>query len=92
VSLSPEELRAEAELRVRRALAHIQQAQNALGSACSELSALEHGYPTQQAVSKVYDRVHELWYRVQRFQQSGRFRLDRTNVEALERRQAAPQP
>ncbi len=89
MSLSPERLKAEAELRIRRALAHIQRAQNELAAACSELSALEYGYPTQKAVSKVYDAVHAVWYRVQRFQLSGRFRLDPTNVEALERREGA---
>lgn len=86
MSLSPEQLRAEAQLRVLRALEKIQEAQNQLGQACAELSALQGGVPVWKATSKLYDRVHALWYRVERFRQQGRYRLDSVNVQALERR------
>lgn len=85
---SPGQLRAEAQLRVQKALDHIQQAQNELGSACAELSALVGGIPVWKATGTLYDRVRALWYRVESFRARGRFQLDSINVEALERRAA----
>jgi hypothetical protein len=87
MKLSEVEIRAEARLRIERALANIQEAQNQLGNACAELSALEGGVPVWKATSKLYDSAHALWYRVERFRQQGRYRLDSINVQALERRQ-----
>ena len=84
--LTEEQLRAEALRRVSRALALIEQAQNDLGSACAELSALEGGMRVWNACRKLTDRVHEFWYRIDGFRASGRFKLDGTNVAALARR------
>ena len=88
-ALTQEQLRAEAVLRVRRALAKVETAQNALNEACAELSALEGGIPVWTACHKLADKVHAFWYRVDRFRSGGKFKLDGTNVEALERRLAA---
>lgn len=90
-ALTPEQLRAAANDKVRRALMLIERAQNDLGSACAELSALEGGIPVWTACHKLTDKVHAFWYRVDRFRSSGRFKLDGTNVEALERRLTANQ-
>ena len=87
--LTDAQLRAAAEERVRRAMALVERAQNDLASACGELSALVGGIPVWKACHKLTDRVHAFWYRVQRFQQGGKFKLDRVNVEALERRLSA---
>lgn len=50
--------------RVRRALAHIQNAQAELGRAHSELSTLRGGFAEYRKAGKLYDAVHALWYRV----------------------------
>lgn len=69
--------------RISMALARIQRAQNELASACGDLSALCGGIPLWNACSKLTDKVHAFWYRVDGFRQGGRYTLDRTNVEAL---------
>lgn len=84
-TLTKEQLRAAAEARVRNALAHIQEAQNHLGAAREQLSALCGGIPVWKSAGKLYDRVHTFWYRVERFRQRGRFKLDDSNIKALER-------
>jgi hypothetical protein len=89
VVLTPEQLKAVATLRVERAMALIEEAQNKLASACAELSALEGGVPVWNACHKMTDHVHTFWYRVQRFRQSGKYRLDSMSVESLRQRIAA---
>lgn len=84
--LTAEQLRTAANDKVRRALVLIERAQNDLGSACAELSALEGGIPVWTACHKLADRVRSFWYRVDRFRAAGKFKLDGTNVEALQRR------
>lgn len=86
--LSPDELRATAIASVRKALDHLQRAQDELGAACAELSRLNGGVPVWKAASKLYDAVHALWYRVDSFRAGGRFELDSINVEALQKRRA----
>lgn len=88
-ALTEQQLRAAAQDRVRRALTHIEAAQNHLASARAELSALEGGIPVWTACHKLTDRVHGFWYRIDRFRSSGRYRLDGTNIEALQRRLTA---
>jgi hypothetical protein len=56
--------RAEAKVRMLRALSHIQRAQDELGKAAGVLSSLQYGHPAQAATMRVYDRVKEVWYRV----------------------------
>lgn len=87
-TMSPERLRAESQARVRLALNHIQEAQNHLGHACSALSSLNGGHKVQQSTSKLYDRVHTLWYQVEGFRMRGRFELDDTNVDGILKREA----
>ncbi len=58
-------LDAEAKRRVRVALRQIEEAQNLLGQACSTLSSLCYAHSQQLATSKLYDRVHAHWYKVQ---------------------------
>lgn len=69
--------RAEAKLRILRALAHVQRAQDELGRAAGELSTLRFGHPAQRAVMRVYDRVHEVWYRVNALLVHPRVEVDR---------------
>lgn len=88
-TLSPEDLKRAARERVQRAMTLIERAQNDLGAACAELSALEGGIPVWTACHKLTDKVHAFWYRVERFRNGGRYKLDGTNVEALQRRLAA---
>lgn len=90
-TLSPETLRLAARERVQRAMTLIERAQNDLGAACAELSALEGGIPVWTACHKLTDKVHAFWYRVDSFRQRGRFKLDGANVEGLARRLAASQ-
>jgi hypothetical protein len=82
-SPTPEQLRAEAEARVRRALAHIQEAQNHLGHAQAELSGIERGVRAWRLVGRLYDRVHAAWYRVEAFRKAGRFTLDGISTDTF---------
>jgi hypothetical protein len=86
------EARAEANRRVRKALDHIQEAQNHLGRAQAELSALEHGAVVWKAAGALYDRVHAFWHRVEAFRQKGRFRLDSIARESLAKRLSEEAP
>lgn len=81
------DMRAAATVRIERALALIERAQNDLGSACGELSALEGAIPVWKATSAKYDQVKALWYRIHNQRMLGRYRLDETNIEAELRRQ-----
>lgn len=86
------QIRAATLAKINRALACIQEAQNQLGTACGELSALMYGAPTHRACSKLYDRVHAFWYTVSSLQNKRGVRLDSTNIEGLRKaleRQAA---
>lgn len=85
-TLTEEQIRAGGTERLRRAMALIERAQNDLASACSELSALEHCSPIWKKCHSLTDHVHAFWYRVQRQLNSGKFRLDSTNIEGLARR------
>lgn len=81
-------LQAEARMRVRSALDHIERAQGELCSACQELSALIGGTPSWKATSRLHDSVKALWYRVEDFRQRGKYSLDSINVEAFLTRRA----
>lgn len=85
-----EQCRAEADMKIRKALALIERAQNDLSSACAELSAITYGCPVWKATSGMTDKVHALWYRVHNFRMRGKFGLDSMNTEALARRLASP--
>jgi hypothetical protein len=85
---SPEQVRAEAIVRIERALELIERAQHDLDSACAELSTIVGGIPVWRATSKMGDRVEALWYRVENFRKVGRFALDSTHIEVLARRLA----
>lgn len=86
--VDPKVLRAESMARVFRALELVERAQNSLDSACAELSTLNHGHPHQQAVSKMADKVKDLWWRVNKFCNSGQFVLDDDHVRLLLQRRA----
>ncbi len=75
-------LDAEAQRRVRVALRQIEDAQNKLGDACATLSSLIGAIPHWQATSKLHDRVHAHWYKVQQaLQGNGKIKLDGVNAE-----------
>lgn len=82
--LTDDQIRQATQARIAQALAHVQRAQDALGRACSMLSALEWGDPTYKKAGKLYDQVHALWYVVDGLRHNAKVRLDRTNIEALE--------
>lgn len=84
--MTPEQVKTESHLRIRKALEHIQQAQNELGSACAELSSITGGVTVWRTTSKLYDSVHALWYRVEDFRMRGKFGLDSLSTEALKER------
>jgi len=86
LTLPPERLHAEATARIRKALDHVQNAQNELDWACAELSSLCGAIPVWRASSKLADRVHSFWYRLDGFRARGRYRLDDTNIAALTKR------
>jgi hypothetical protein len=88
--LAPEVVRAEAERRVRAALEHIQLAQLELGRAQGELASIEGGVVVWRLIGRLYDRVHEAWYRVEAFRAGGRFSLDSISREALAKKAGAP--
>lgn len=79
------QIAAAAQAKVARALALIERAQNDLGSACAELSALTGGVPVWRACHKLTDQVHKFWYRVHHWRGGGKFSLDSTNIDALAR-------
>jgi len=85
--MTPERQKAETEARIRRALVLIEDAQGQLGAACAELSSIAGGSPIWGTTSKLYDKVKAHWYRVDNFRKVGRYRLDATNIEAIERRE-----
>lgn len=91
---SKEQIRAATLAKIQRACDAIQEAQNQLGTACGELSALMYGAPAWKKASKLYDTVHAFWYVVDGLRQHSRVTLDSTNVDglrrALERKAAAP--
>lgn len=73
-SLSPEEKKAEVELRVAKALRHIENAQTELGHATALLSNFLRGAPEWKRAGKLYDLVHAFWYRVR--DKASRYQLD----------------
>jgi len=87
--LTPERIQAEAQLRMKRALDLIQQAQHDLVTACGELSALQGAIPIWRSSHKMTDQVRALWYRVDAVRKRGKFKLDETNIEYLRRRLTA---
>jgi len=91
-AVDPKTLQAESLARVALAMEAVQRAQDELGTACANLSALCYGYKLQTETSKLYDKVRAHWYRLQDFRSSGRYVLDDTNIEALLERQAARRP
>ncbi len=79
---------------IKRALDHVQQAQNYLGRACAELSPIIGGGPTWRRGSKLYDSVHAFWYVVNKLEaqlaKRGGPMVDSVNLQAeLERRAKA---
>lgn len=51
--------------RIRRALDHLQEAQNLVGRALQELSPITGGaLPVWNLGHRLYDRVHAYWYKV----------------------------
>jgi hypothetical protein len=74
--------RAQAKLRIERALAQIQEAQYCLDRAAAELSSLCYGHPAQKRVSKLYDRVHAEWYRTAELRNDRRVVVDREPTKA----------
>lgn len=82
---SKEQIRAATLLKIQRACDAIQEAQNQLGTACSELSALMYGAPAWKKASKLYDNVHAFWYFADGLRQHARVTLDSTNIEGLRR-------
>ncbi len=86
---SPELLKSVADERVQRSLDRIQRAQDELDRACNELAALCHGAAIYKAAQSVRERVHQLWYKVQTFQQKRKYYLDETNATYIEQRLAA---
>lgn len=89
--LDPAAVRAEAERRVRAALAHIEAAQRELGAASEELSAIIGGLRPWERVGKLYDRVHAEWHRINVWLQKGprQLGLDECGRDALAKRIAA---
>lgn len=83
-----EQIRAATVARIQAAQDALQRAQDALGDACSHLSALQWGSPAWKRASKLYDQVHAHWYVVQALHHHRKVRIDPTNIEALGRRLA----
>lgn len=59
------------EARVRAALDHVQQAQVELSRAMADLSSVIGYIPEGDALSKLYDRVRSVWYRIDAKLKSG---------------------
>lgn len=79
-------IQAEIQRRMKKALDHIQAAQNELGRAQAELSAIQHGAPECAAVGREYDRVRRLWYRVEKKTKYSKLGLDEMGVKSLQKR------
>lgn len=90
MSLTDAQIRAATQARLQQALAAVQRAQDELGTACQCLSALEWGDPAYQQASKLYDQVHAFWYVIDGLRHHRKVRLDRLNIEAIERRSSDP--
>lgn len=67
---------AQAELRIRRALNHIQNAQTQLGYASAELSGVIGVLRDWKRLGKLYDQIHKEWYKLEARRQRGNFDLD----------------
>jgi hypothetical protein len=89
--LDPAVVRAEAERRVRAALANVEAAQRELGRACEEMSAIIGGIPPWERLGKLYDRVHAEWHRLNLWFNGARSKLDLDEAgrRALAKRLAA---
>jgi hypothetical protein len=83
--LTDEQIRQHTKARVAAARTAVHEAQDALGRACRMLSPLEYGSPTHKRASKLYDQVHALWYKVDGLYENPKVRLDRRNIEAIEK-------
>lgn len=72
--------------RVRRAMAHVEDAQRKLTFAMSDLATVQHGSPEHGRIGKLYDKVKGEWYRLQDLFNDPRIRIDRDpNAEERER-------
>lgn len=71
--------------KIQRACDAIQEAQNQLGTACGELSALMYGAPAWKKAHKLYDNIHAFWYVVDGLRHHSRVRIDSTTIDALRR-------
>lgn len=76
--------KAEAQRRVRQALAHVQRAQEEMGRAETALSNLLHAAPQCSKVSKTYEQIRATWYSVRNLQQSTVVDLDGIAAETFE--------
>lgn len=85
MKLSEEQIKAATQARIVQALAKVQLAQDDLGRACEMLSPLEHAAPIYRKAQQLYDKVHSFWYVVEGLKHNPKVRLDRTNIEAIER-------
>lgn len=84
--LTEEQIRAAALAKIQHACDAIQAAQDQLGTACSQLSALMYGAPAWKKCSKLYDNVHSFWYVVDGLRHHSKVTLDSMNIEALQAR------
>lgn len=83
--LTEEQIRKYTKSRIAAAQVAVQHAQDALGTACSMLSALQYGNPTYQKGHKLYDQVHAFWYKIDDLYHNPKVRLDPLNIEAIEK-------
>lgn len=73
-----------AEIKARRALELIEQAQRLLSKACEELCPLDGLCPQWEDVGDHYDKIKALWHRVNSRVNGGGFDLDSDAKRKLE--------
>lgn len=88
-TLSPERLRAESRKRIDAACRKIEEAQNLLNDATADLSTLYGCVSVWKGARSMADKVRDLWYRVDKVRQSGRFKLDDFHVQCIVERDAS---
>jgi hypothetical protein len=69
--------------RIASAMRRVEAAQNELHAAAADLSGIAGGLAWCRAAGALGDRAKALWYRLERFKNSGRYDLDGISRAAL---------
>jgi hypothetical protein len=83
---TPEQIRADAERRVRAALDHVERSERELEAACQVLSPVIGALPDWERIGKLSIRVHAAWTHLHEVKPRAGYRLDDAGIRALAKR------